>query len=709
MPIIMEKVQLGVFSRKVLVVMVVILLRISFPIKASAADPISAWQTLSTLNYNIANTASSVIENRLYVIAGSNYVGVNTVGFSEIDNNDILGPWNFSSQNVPNGPYWSSVVTDNNRIYKIGGTNYNTNGGIVDSIGDVHIGVPGIGGIIAGWTTGPSLPDGKRISMGAAVKVGNRIYMMGGGTWTNGGAPAVKSDIFVSTINPDGSLSAWSYANRTLPIPLLGQSAVESNGKIIVIGGGRNSSQTPTNLMFISEVDSLGNLGEWQTVTLPFYTRNAMVAKVNGYIVHAGGYAGGFLNKVYYSKLDSNGLPGAWTLSTNSLPGVNCCTAMAVWKNRVYIIGGHNGGYLNTIWSATVEPLVGLDVPDIKQYSPPWNDDVYDQASVWSNNPTIERWGCALTSATMVLRYYGHSVSPDGLNDWLKTQPDGYVGQGLINWLAISRYTRENDSDNSPTLEYVRLGSAVGNLDDELNANRPGILQEPGHFVVGKSKLAASYGINDPAFADRITLASYNNAFLSLGSYRESHTDLSYVMLTTNLGVDVALAGSSTFVDEPLKDDIGGTTAGKSIKTVLLAKPALGTYLVDVSGNPGVYGLGVYLYNNDGNPTIKQISGVLGSGETDQIELTIGTENRIDPKITFESLIKDLDALYKARLIKFFLYQSLRSNLMLQGRQTQEQKLNGALTFIKNQSPRFIDPAAASVLRFDINFLLENL
>ncbi len=151
----------------------------------------------------------------------------------------------------------------------------------------------------------------------------------------------------------------------------------------------------------------------------------------------------------------------------------------------------------------TPTPLPSLNVPNIKQYTEPWASQIYDTAPRWSQDPTIKRWGCALTSAVMVLNYYNHTIDPGNLNSWLNTQPDGYIRNGLLNWLAISRYTKLHDSSTSPTLEYKRLTGNQTTLTNEILQNQPPILQEPGHFVVAKNQLPTSFGINDPAYSDR--------------------------------------------------------------------------------------------------------------------------------------------------------------------------------------------------------------
>jgi hypothetical protein len=59
----------------------------------------------------------------------------------------------------------------------------------------------------------------------------------------------------------------------------------------------------------------------------------------------------------------------------------------------------------------TTEPDRYLEVDNLKQYSPQWKDLEYDSASSWAPlEPTIESWGCALTSASMVLRKDGNFI-----------------------------------------------------------------------------------------------------------------------------------------------------------------------------------------------------------------------------------------------------------------------------------------------------------
>lgn len=104
------------------------------------------------------------------------------------------------------------------------------------------------------------------------------------------------------------------------------------------------------------------------------------------------------------------------------------------------------GGYDGNKWAIGIASTSTSDtgsntVPLLKQTSEPWQGLEYDSASIWNpSNTSINTWGCALTSAAMVLQYYNYTKLPDGtaldpgtLNTWLKNQPDGYVGNGLVN------------------------------------------------------------------------------------------------------------------------------------------------------------------------------------------------------------------------------------------------------------------------------------
>lgn len=302
--------------------------------------------------------------------------------------------------------------------------------------------------------------------------------------------------------------------------------------------------------------------------------------------------------------------------------------------------------------TASATPIA-LNVPSLKQYSLPWKNKIY----AFTKN-TIHEFGCALTSAAMVLQYHGHSITPDKLNDWLKNEPDGYIRNGLINWLAVSRYTKLHDSINSPSLEYKRLAGTNENLTNELNNNRPAILKENGHFVVAKSILNNAFGINDPGYSSRNDLTPYNNSFLAINSYIPSHTDLSYMMFVADPNINIKLydsnnnlVNSQEFTEDPINNLIKpNQKSGSVVKVLIYPKPQNGKYTLKLSGARGKYNLDSYLYDTNGKVTLNKLEGRLNGYDTDKFNINFENRKSIkdkNKKSDFRFWFKDIFDLFK--------------------------------------------------------------
>jgi hypothetical protein len=200
-----------------------------------------------------------------------------------------------------------------------------------------------------------------------------------------------------------------------------------------------------------------------------------------------------------------------------------------------------------------------LPVELIKQTSSPWGDLIYDSAQQWSGQPTISRWGCALTSLTMVMRSYGLVTMPDGssvtpaaVNAWLLSEPDGYIGQGLLNWWAGTRLIAQISEQYStaaqllPKLEFsYQAIDWQTRLRQELDQQHPAIVQLPGHFVVvhGFSSANNDFLIHDP-FYDFTQLGQHPPA-LSLRLFTPSQTDLSAIVIAHRPNVTIALTNQA--------------------------------------------------------------------------------------------------------------------------------------------------------------------
>jgi hypothetical protein len=133
-----------------------------------------------------------------------------------------------------------------------------------------------------------------------------------------------------------------------------------------------------------------------------------------------------------------------------------------------------------------------LPVPRFAQNDPRWADDELGPAQ-----STMGEEGCAVSSAAMVLAYYGEDIDPGRLNAFL-SESDGYTPQGWLYW--------EKAADFHPGLArhaYEDLPSYYL-IDSNLERGNPVIVRihlDNGvtHFVVIVGKDGFDYLIQDPA------------------------------------------------------------------------------------------------------------------------------------------------------------------------------------------------------------------
>jgi len=280
---------------------------------------------------------------------------------------------------------------------------------------------------------------------------------------------------------------------------------VESGNNLIIVGGFGSSGNSAKT--YKSEINSDGTISAWtQTSTLPEPVYRSGVIRIGSTLISAGSNQITLGNKVFYVNINSDGTLGAWQTSSNTLPQAVGAGAITYSNGYLYLTGGlGSGGYLNTVYYAPFNISGGIDlgvpdlgVPLLKQTDPLWGTQVYNSANLWAPGSSgISSWGCALTSAAMVFQYHkitklpdNSNLDPGSLNTWLKNHPDGYIRNGLVNWLALSRLSKLAKAENSDftydVLEYKRAGGDQNQLKTDLGNNIPDILEEPRAFYCRK-------------------------------------------------------------------------------------------------------------------------------------------------------------------------------------------------------------------------------
>jgi len=265
--------------------------------------------------------------------------------------------------------------------------------------------------------------------------------------------------------------------------------------------------------------------------------------------------------------------------------------------------------------SPSPSPTAAPAFPYLSQLDPAWANEEYDKASTWAglDKYGIGRWGCALTSAAMVLQHHGvkahdgTDIDPSKLNAWLKSQGDGYVGYGYLNWLALTRYVRQSyDLGHSPTkLEYKR--SYLPTI-----PSLPAILSLPGHFVVAYAGDDLSWDIHDPADIARTSLPK-TATINSISNLVPSLTDLSYMMFVADPELHISLLDHRNRVVpidwsyEYITDDIDATSS-PTTRVGIVPKLPKGKYDIRVNNSSDdKHFLEIYLYDKRGETYIRKL------------------------------------------------------------------------------------------------------
>lgn len=328
--------------------------------------------------------------------------------------------------------------------------------------------------------------------------------------------------------------------------------------------------------------------------------------------------------------------------------------------------------------------FVALEVPFFAQNDLSWSENEYNAANKWSpDKTTIQDWGCLVSSIAMILKYNeieqlpsGDPITPASLNEWLKNQDDGFLGEGLVNWSAITRLVREIHNIHGTTkLEYKKI------IDDQfrqaakhLSKSIPVIFQIPGHFLVGTGLeiaqevwTAENFSIQDPLYpysklSEHKTQQSKNeNEFDPLVSTRvlvPSNTNLSYLYIAYPEKVKVELnsAAQNSFESYSIGQDFL-TSSDKqnttSITTIHeIQKPRSGefdfTLTVEAENTSEIVGVTIYAYDAEANLTNLGFDLPVVSGA--QLNFTISYSDQNTSTITydynFSDFLADLELLF---------------------------------------------------------------
>ncbi len=133
-----------------------------------------------------------------------------------------------------------------------------------------------------------------------------------------------------------------------------------------------------------------------------------------------------------------------------------------------------------------------IEVPQFFQGDPDWGKDPLGETP-----GTLGSQGCAVSSASMVLGYYGMDIDPSRLNHFL-IDHNGYEGKAWLKWESAAEYSPrlvEKAYEDLPSYALIDWNLLCGNPVVIRIRRTDGIT----HFVVIVGKRGFDYLIRDPA------------------------------------------------------------------------------------------------------------------------------------------------------------------------------------------------------------------
>lgn len=166
-------------------------------------------------------------------------------------------------------------------------------------------------------------------------------------TGNNEGMISLDTDAVSRGVQTAGRASPLGWqATTSLAKARFRHASVAYNGRLYVIGGYTDfNNEGYLNDILYTDVDVNGAVLGWQTATNPFPTaRNAHAAVAyNGYLYVLGGHNGTFLNDVEFAPINSNGDIGTWQ-STNSFFNGRYGFGSFAYNGYLYVVGGVTTG-----------------------------------------------------------------------------------------------------------------------------------------------------------------------------------------------------------------------------------------------------------------------------------------------------------------------------------------------------------------------------
>ncbi len=185
----------------------------------------------------------------------------------------------------------------------------------------------------------------------------NKVFVTGGSPTTQ--SPTPVTSIYTANINNDGTLSEWVLNTATLPIGLYQHATIVAKDRLYVIGGF-SSSSTLSSAVYTATLSENGVLGNFTlSGNLPGPLGAVRATVIGQYIYTIGGSVESqtSTNKIYRTTINTDGSLDAWT-QQGTIPSLATGNCIFVTNKRIYTIAGSQatGTMHATVYSAPINP-----------------------------------------------------------------------------------------------------------------------------------------------------------------------------------------------------------------------------------------------------------------------------------------------------------------------------------------------------------------
>lgn len=315
--------------------------------KSQSVD-INSWTTTTSLPISLTYSSSIVTKNRVYLFGGYNGTGwINTIYTAPINADGTLGAWS-TSGTLPIAWGVQKAIVIKNRVYLLGGY---TNG--TTTTNNMAMATINIDGTIGTFVNVGTLPD--TLGWTQCILTNSRIYLVAGYNQAN----SLTNVIYSASISSDGTFGAW-VTETPFPVSVGAGSLAIIKNKAYYFGGVVSFPSTITNSIYVSTINADGTLGAWSlsSSVLPtaISSSQSFVTNSRIYLITGALTASTFTGNIFSAPINADGTLGTWETQTGAISTGFVSGQLIVTNSKIYMLGGHNttGTPTNTVSVANI-------------------------------------------------------------------------------------------------------------------------------------------------------------------------------------------------------------------------------------------------------------------------------------------------------------------------------------------------------------------